>query len=78
MPRSLATTAISSAPSRRQRRGNALLTQLPVLEEAETLLHPFEDYSVAGLVRVDLRGQPVNLYFTRLHAERAGGARPRE
>lgn len=65
-------------PSRPQRRGNALLTRLPVLEEAETLLHPFEDYSVAGLVRVDLRGQPVNLYFTRLHAERDGGASRRE
>ena len=65
-------------PSRPQRRGNALLTRLPVLEEAETLLHPFEDYSVAGLVRVDLHGQPVNLYFTRLHAERDGGASRRE
>jgi endonuclease/exonuclease/phosphatase family metal-dependent hydrolase len=65
-------------PSRSQRRGNALLTRLPVLEEAETLLHPFEDYSVAGLVRVDLHGQPVNLYFTRLHAERDGGASRRE
>ncbi|MDL5366259.1 endonuclease/exonuclease/phosphatase family protein [Xanthomonas sp. NCPPB 2654] len=65
-------------PSRPQRRGNALLTRLPVLEEAETLLHPFEDYSVAGLVRVDLHGQPVNLYFTRLHAERDGGANRRE
>ncbi|MDV0440752.1 endonuclease/exonuclease/phosphatase family protein [Xanthomonas sacchari] len=61
-------------PSRPQRRGNALLTRLPVLEEAETLLHPLEDYSVAGLVRVDLHGQPVNLYFTRLHAARDGGA----
>lgn len=65
-------------PSRPQRRGNALLTRLPVLEQAETLLHPFEDYSVAGLVRVDLHGQPVNLYFTRLHAERDGGASRRE
>ncbi|WP_369981069.1 endonuclease/exonuclease/phosphatase family protein [Xanthomonas bundabergensis] len=65
-------------PSRPQRRGNALLTRLPVLEEAETLLHPFEDYSVAGLVRVDLHGQPVNLYFTRLHADRDGGASRRE
>ncbi|KLD78341.1 endonuclease/exonuclease/phosphatase family protein [Xanthomonas hyacinthi] len=65
-------------PSRPQRRGNALLTRLPVLEEAETLLHPFEDYSVAGLVRVDLHGQPVNLYFTRLHAVRDGGASRRE
>ncbi|MBO9874139.1 MULTISPECIES: endonuclease/exonuclease/phosphatase family protein [Xanthomonas] len=65
-------------PSRSQRRGNALLTRLPVLEEAETLLHPLEDYSVAGLVRVDLHGQPVNLYFTRLHAARDGGASRRE
>jgi len=65
-------------PSRPQRRGNALLTRLPVLEEAETLLHPFEDYSVAGLVRVDLHGQAVNLYFTRLHATRDGGASRRE
>ncbi|MCW0456581.1 endonuclease/exonuclease/phosphatase family protein [Xanthomonas sacchari] len=65
-------------PSRPQRRGNALLTRLPVLEEAETLLHPLEDYSVAGLVRVDLHGQPVNLYFTRLHATRDGGASRRE
>ncbi|MCC4592884.1 endonuclease/exonuclease/phosphatase family protein [Xanthomonas campestris pv. cannae] len=65
-------------PSRPQRRGNALLTRLPVLEEAETLLHPLEDYSVAGLVRVDLHGQPVNLYFTRLHAARDGGASRRE
>ncbi len=65
-------------PSRPQRRGNALLTHLPVLEEAETLLHPSEDYSVAGLVRVELHGQALNLYFTRLHAARDGSANRRE
>lgn len=65
-------------PSRGTRRGNALLTRLPVLEEAETLLHPFEAYSVAGLVRVELRGRPLNLYFTRLHADPAGSANRRE
>ncbi|WP_045727258.1 endonuclease/exonuclease/phosphatase family protein [Xanthomonas sp. GPE 39] len=65
-------------PSRPQRRGNALLTRLPVLEEAQTLLYPSEDYSVAGLVRVKLHGQAVNLYFTRLHATRNGSANRRE
>ena len=61
-------------PSRPRRYGNALLTRGVVLERGETLLHPLDDYRVAGMVRLLVEGQPLNVYVTHLHWRPEGGA----
>jgi len=53
-------------PSQGQRHGNAMLSRLPVSEDGVTLLHPPGRYSAAGMMRVEVDGQPVNIYVARL------------
>lgn len=61
-------------PERIQRYGNALLTPHPILLRDETRLEPLEDSRTAGLLRIDLRGVPVNIYATHLHHTAEGAA----
>lgn len=53
-------------PSQAERHGGALLTRLPVEEDGITLLHPPGRYSAAGMMRVRVGGQPLNIYLARL------------
>lgn len=66
-------------PGARKRYGNALLTRRPVLARRQRLLPPLQDYRVAALLRIDVDGQPVNVYVTHLN-ERADalGSRTRQ
>lgn len=61
-------------PSRPRREGNALLTRRPLVEDAVTLLHPFEMRDTAGMVRLDLDGAALNVYCLQLHADDGEGA----
>lgn len=53
-------------PSRAARRGNALLSRRPVIADAVTLLHPFAMASTAGMIQLDIDGDPLNVYVTSL------------
>ncbi|MFT4246827.1 MAG: endonuclease/exonuclease/phosphatase family protein [Pseudomonas sp.] len=55
-----------------KRYGNALLTRRPVLARRQRLLRPIEDYRIAAQLRIDVDGQPVNVYVTHLN-ERSDG-----
>ncbi len=57
-------------PGRLKRYGNALLTRRPVLARGEHLLAPRTDYRTVAHLRIDVDGQPVNVYATHLN-ERA-------
>jgi beta-glucosidase len=57
-----------------KRFGNAILTRHPVLARDAHPLQPLDDYRIAGFVRIDLDGRPVNIYVTHLHYTDAGGA----
>ncbi|WP_242108319.1 endonuclease/exonuclease/phosphatase family protein [Luteimonas aquatica] len=61
-------------PDRTRRYGNAVLTRHPVRMRAQRALRPPEDYRVAGMVRADVGGQPLNLYVTHLNFTDASGA----
>lgn len=50
-----------------KRYGNAILTRHPVLAEGWKALEPMTDYRVVAHVRIDVDGQPVNVYDTHLH-----------
>lgn len=54
-------------PGRLKRYGNALLTRRPVLARGERLLAPLTDYRTVAHVRIDVEGQPVNVYATHLN-----------
>lgn len=54
-------------PGRFKRYGNALLTRRPVLARGERLLAPLADYRTAAHLRIDVDGQPVNVYATHLN-----------
>ncbi|MCC7635223.1 endonuclease/exonuclease/phosphatase family protein [Stenotrophomonas rhizophila] len=56
-------------PSQALRHGSAMLTRLPVSEDGVTLLHPPGLYSAAGMLRVKLREELVNIYVARLRPE---------
>lgn len=59
---------VSTDPAGRvQRYGNALLTPHPILVRDEVRLEPNEDSRTAGLLRIDVRGRPLNVYATHLH-----------
>jgi endonuclease/exonuclease/phosphatase family metal-dependent hydrolase len=58
-------------PSRPRRVGNALLTRLPIVADAVTLLHPFEVASTAGMVQLDLDGTAIDVYVTHLYPDDA-------
>ncbi len=55
-----------------KRYGNALLTRRPVLMRRQRWLQPLDDYRMAAQLRIDIDGQPVNVYVTHLN-ERADG-----
>jgi endonuclease/exonuclease/phosphatase family metal-dependent hydrolase len=58
---------VSTEPEGSPRRyGNAILTRLPVIEEASIRLEPLNDYRTALRVRVDARGRPIDLVVTHL------------
>lgn len=57
-----------------KRFGNAILTRWPVLARDAHPLLPLDDYRIAGLVRIDVEGHPVNVYVTHLHYTDAGSA----
>ncbi len=66
---------VSTDPADQPRRyGNALLTRDPVLVQDWAPLAPRDDARSVGHARVQVRGQPVNVYFTHLHWTRDGGA----
>jgi endonuclease/exonuclease/phosphatase family metal-dependent hydrolase len=54
-------------PGRLKRYGNALLTRRPVLARGERLLAPVTDYRTVAHLRIDVEGQPVNVYATHLN-----------
>lgn len=54
-------------PGRLKRYGNALLTRRPVLARGERLLAPLTDYRTVAHLRIDVDGQPVNVYATHLN-----------
>ncbi|TDK28735.1 endonuclease/exonuclease/phosphatase family protein [Luteimonas aestuarii] len=56
------------------RYGNALLTPHPVLARDQVALEPRDDGRNAGMLRIDVRGQPVNIYVTHLHHTPGGAA----
>lgn len=62
--------ASTDPPGRLKRYGNALLTRRPVLARNEHLLAPLGDYRTVAHLRIDVDGQPVNVYATHLN-ERA-------
>ncbi|WP_145480217.1 endonuclease/exonuclease/phosphatase family protein [Stenotrophomonas rhizophila] len=56
-------------PSQRVRHGSAMLSRLPVSEDGVTLLHPPGQYSAAGMLRIKLHEELVNIYVARLRPE---------
>jgi beta-glucosidase len=56
------------------RYGNALLTPHPVLARDQVALEPREDGRTAGMLRIEVHGQPVNVYVTHLHHTGDGAA----
>jgi len=54
-------------PGRFKRYGNALLTRRPVLARNDHLLAPLADYRTVAHLRIDVDGQPVNVYATHLN-----------
>ena len=61
-------------PGKPMRYGNAILTRHPILLRGEQRLHPLDDSRTVGLLRIDLRGRPLNIYVTHLHWTEQGGA----
>jgi len=59
----------ANPPSQPLRRGSAMLTRLPVSEDGVTLLHPPGQYSAAGMLRVKLKEELVNIYVARLRPD---------
>ncbi|MEG0186094.1 MAG: endonuclease/exonuclease/phosphatase family protein, partial [Stenotrophomonas sp.] len=55
-----------------KRYGNALLTRRPIQARGEHLLLPRDDYRTVAHLRIDVQGQPVNVYATHLN-ERSDG-----
>lgn len=56
-------------PSQRVRHGSAMLSRLPVAEDGVTLLHPPGQFSAAGMLRIKLQEELVNIYVARLRPE---------
>lgn len=56
-------------PSQPVRHGSAMLSRLPVSEDGVTLLHPPGQYSAAGLLRIKLQDEQVNVYVARLRPD---------
>ena len=56
-------------PSQALRHGSAMLTRLPVSEDGVTLLHPPGQFSAAGMLRIKLQEELVNIYVVRLRPD---------
>jgi hypothetical protein len=56
-------------PSQGLRHGSAMLTRLPVTEDGVTLLHPPGQFSAAGMMRVKVQEELVNIYIARLRPD---------
>ena len=56
-------------PSQALRHGSAMLTRLPVSEDGVTLLHPPGQFSAAGMLRIKLQDDLVNIYVVRLRPD---------
>lgn len=66
-------------PTKTRRYGNAVLTRHPVLAKDGVPLQPSEDYRVAGLIRAEIDGHPVNFYVTHLNfTDKTGATRARQ
>lgn len=57
-----------------KRFGNAILTRLPVIDEASKKLEPLNDYRTALRVRVSAHGRPVDMVVTHLAWQPEAGA----
>jgi endonuclease/exonuclease/phosphatase family metal-dependent hydrolase len=57
-----------------RRYGNAILTRLPIVEQATTRLEPMDDYRTAVRVRVRAGDRLVDVVNTHLHHTPEGGA----
>ncbi len=53
-------------PSQPLRRGSAMLSRHPLIEDGITLLHPPGQYAAAGMLRLQLEEGVVNVYAARL------------
>ncbi|WP_394004908.1 endonuclease/exonuclease/phosphatase family protein [Luteimonas sp. WGS1318] len=62
------------AQDRARRYGNALLTRWPVEAHVSTALAPRADSRSMGWAQIRFDGQPINVYFTHLHAGQDGAA----
>ena len=56
------------------RYGNAILTRHPIRASEVVKLQPLDDYRVAGWVRTEFDGRPLDVYVTHLHYKPEGGA----
>lgn len=56
----------AAPPSHALRQGSALLARHRLLEDGITLLHSPGPYSAAGMVRLQLDGQPLNVYVAQV------------
>jgi len=56
-------------PSQALRHGSAMLTRLPVSEDGVPLLHPPGQFSAAGMLRVKLQEELINIYVARLRPD---------
>lgn len=56
------------------RYGNAILTRHAIGASDVVKLQPLDDYRVAGWVRTEFNGRPLNVYVTHLHYKPEGGA----
>lgn len=56
------------------RYGNAILTRHAIGASDVVKLQPLDDYRVAGWVRIEFNGRPLNVYVTHLHYKPEGGA----
>lgn len=61
-------------PGRARRYGNAILTRQAPLARGGRLLQPLDDYRVAGWVRLELNGRPVNASVAHLNFTDSSGA----
>lgn len=57
-----------------RRYGNAILTRLPVLDQAMTRLEPLDDYRTALRMRLAVAGRPVDVVTTHLAWQEDAGA----
>jgi endonuclease/exonuclease/phosphatase family metal-dependent hydrolase len=57
-----------------RRYGNAILTRLPILDEASVRLEPLDDYRTALRIRVEAAGKPVDIVATHLAWQPEAGA----